>query len=91
MQNAPPVVRQHQEHVQDLEPDGRHRKKVDGDYGLHVVVKKCPPGLGGRPLATHQVLAHTGLADVDAELEQLAVNPRRSPQSSELIRQALFC
>jgi len=34
MQNAPPVVRQHQEHVQDLEPDGRHRKEVDGNQGL---------------------------------------------------------
>jgi len=29
MQNAPPVVRQHQEHVQDLEPDRRHGEKVD--------------------------------------------------------------
>jgi hypothetical protein len=31
MQNAPPVVRQHQKHMQDLEADGRHRKKVDGN------------------------------------------------------------
>jgi hypothetical protein len=29
-----PVVRQHQEHVEDLEPDGRHRKEVDGNHGL---------------------------------------------------------
>ena len=27
-----------------------------------------------------QVLAHAGLADVDAELEQLAVNPRSAPE-----------
>ena len=55
-------------------------KKVDGNHGLHVVVKKCPPGLGGRLLAAHQVFAHTGLADVDAELEQLAMNPRSAPE-----------
>src|SRR5215472_5642363 len=79
MQNAPPVVRQHQEHVQDLEPDGRHRKEVDRSHCLHVVFKEGPPGLGRRLAATHQVFADTGLADVDAEFEQLAVNPRRSP------------
>jgi DNA invertase Pin-like site-specific DNA recombinase len=60
-------------------------------HGLQVIVEEGPPGLGGRLAAAHQVFAHTGLADVDAELEQLAVNPRRSPESSELIRQALFC
>src|SRR6266481_7082714 len=27
MQNAPSVVSQYQEHIQDLEPDGRHRKE----------------------------------------------------------------
>ena len=32
MQNTPPVVRQHQEHIQGLEADGRHRKKVNGNH-----------------------------------------------------------
>ena len=31
MQDAPSVMRQHQEHVQHLEPDGRHRKEIDGN------------------------------------------------------------
>jgi hypothetical protein len=34
MQNAPTIMGQHQEHLQYLEPDGRHRKEVDGNYGL---------------------------------------------------------
>jgi hypothetical protein len=55
-------------------------KEVDGNHGLHVVVKEGSPGLGGRLVAAHQVLAHAGLADVDAELEQLAVNPRSAPE-----------
>src|SRR5215471_3756075 len=80
MQNAPTVMGQHQEDIQDLEPDRRHRKEVDGNQGLQVIVEEGPPGLGRRLAAAHQVLAHTGLADVDAELEQLAVNPRRSPE-----------
>src|SRR5215471_13306732 len=69
VQNAPPVVRQHQEHVQDLEPYRRHRKKVDGNHSLHVVVQEGPPSLGGRVPAPDHILAHARLADVDAQLE----------------------
>jgi hypothetical protein len=50
-------------------------KKVDGNHGIHVVVQEGSPGLGGRLVSAHQILAHAGLADVDAQLEQLAVNP----------------
>src|SRR5262249_42579511 len=69
MQNAPTIMRQHQEHVQDLESYGRHRKRVDGNHALHVVVQEGSPGLRGRIVAAHQVLAHAGLADIDAQLE----------------------
>ena len=31
-------------------------------------------------MAAHQVLAHAGLADVDAEFQQLAVDPRSAPE-----------
>src|SRR5499427_10258371 len=79
MQNAPPLMRQHQQHVEHLEPDGRYRKEVDRNHGLHVVLQEGSPGLGGRVVAAHQVLAHTRLAHVDAELEQLSVNPRSAP------------
>jgi len=77
MQNAPPVVRQHQKHVQDLEPDREHRKEVDRNHGLHVGVQEGPQGLGGRPAAAHQVLAHAG---VDTKLKQFAMNARSTPQ-----------
>src|SRR6516162_10260546 len=40
MQNAPPLMRQHQQHVEDLEPDGRYRKEVDRNHGLHVVLQE---------------------------------------------------
>jgi hypothetical protein len=47
---------------------------------LEVVFKERPPGLGGRLVAAHKVLAHAGLADFDTELKQLAMNPRRAPE-----------
>ena len=31
-------------------------------------------------MTAHQVLAHAGLADINAQLEQLAVNPRSAPE-----------
>ena len=45
-----------------------------------MIVEEGPPGLGGRLAAAHQVLVHTGLADVDAELEQFTGNARCSPK-----------
>ena len=45
-----------------------------------MIVEEGPPGLGRRLVTAHQVLAHAGLADVDAQLQQLAVNPRSAPE-----------
>ena len=74
------LVGQHQEYVQDLEPDGRHGEEVDRDHGLEVILEEGAPGLRGRPPVAHQVFAHAGLADVDAELEQFPVNARSAPE-----------
>ena len=69
VQNAPPLVGQDQEHVQNLETDRGHCEKVDGDKLLNVIIQKGTPSLAGwLPRAGH-VLADTGLADVDAEFE----------------------
>jgi hypothetical protein len=80
VENPAPVVCQHQEHVQDLEPDGWHGEEVDRDQALEMVGKKGPPSLGWRVPTADHVLADTGLADVDAELQKLAVNARSAPQ-----------
>ena len=45
-----------------------------------MIVEEGPPGLGRRLVTAHQVLAHAGFADVDAQLQQLAVNPRSAPE-----------
>jgi hypothetical protein len=80
VEDPTPIVRQHQEDIQDLEPDRRHREEVDRDHGFDVILQKGAPSLGGRPAMTYHVLADAGLADVDAELQQFAVDARCSPQ-----------
>ena len=45
VENASPVVRQHQKYVQDLEPDRWHREKVHGHQAAQVIVQKGPPSL----------------------------------------------
>jgi hypothetical protein len=37
--NATPFVRQHEEHVQDLKPDGRDTEEVDGNEALEVILQ----------------------------------------------------
>ena len=58
----------------------RHSKEVNRDHRLDVVLQDGPPGLRRRLAVARHVLPHAGLADIDAELEQFAVNTRRPPQ-----------
>jgi len=75
VQNPAPVVCQHQEHVQNLKPDGRHGEEVHRDQALEMVAEKGPPSLRWRLPTVDHVLAHTGLADVDAELQCGSAGP----------------
>ena len=70
---------QHQEYVQDLEAKRRHREEIHRYQALHVILQEGPPRLRWRPPGTDYVLADASLANVDAEFEQLSMNPRRSP------------
>src|SRR5664279_1669677 len=80
MHDPPAVVSQHQEHVQHLKANGRHREEVDRNRGLHVVFQEGPPCLRRRiPTADH-VFAHAGLADVNAEFEEFPVDTRSAPE-----------
>jgi hypothetical protein len=45
-----------------------------------MVARERPPALGWRVSSPGHVLGHAGLSDIDAELEQLSTDPRRSPQ-----------
>src|SRR5665811_175556 len=80
MHDPPAVVSQHQEHVQHLKANGRHREEVDRNRGLHVVFQEGAPCLRRRiPTAGH-VFAHAGFADVNAQFEEFSVDARSAPK-----------
>ena len=79
VQNATPVMSQHQKHVKDLETDRGHRKEVDRNELFGVILQKCAPGLRRRFAAAHHIFADAALTDVDAELEQFTVDPWCTP------------
>ena len=67
--DPPPLMRQHQEHVQNLETDGWHGEEINRDQLLDVVVEKGPPDLAGRFSSPDHIFADAGLANVNSELE----------------------
>src|SRR5688572_15987794 len=79
VENAPTLMRKHEEHVEDLKADSRDGKEVYGHKRLHMVVKEGSPGLRWRFPVSDEILAHARLPDIDAEFEKLAVDSRRSP------------
>jgi hypothetical protein len=80
MENASTVMCQHQKYIENLKPYRWHGKKVDRYEALEVVLEEGPPTLRRWFSSAHQVLADTRLTDLDAKFEQLAMNPRSSPQ-----------
>src|SRR6266849_4062451 len=79
--NDPPaIVVQNDHHVKQSKRRARHDKHIDGSDTLGLIAQEATPGRGRRSSPSHHVLRNGGLADLDAELEQLAVDPRRTPE-----------
>jgi hypothetical protein len=66
--------------VEQIEANGRNNEQVHGGDVRRVVTQEGAPSLGRRSTSLDHVLRHTGLSDLEAELEHLAMNARRSPQ-----------
>ena len=80
MHDASPVVRENHEDEQHLEHYRGHGEEVHGDEGLDVIGQEGAPSLRwGLPKA-HQVLGHRRLRDLDAQLLEFPVHPRRTPE-----------
>ena len=73
-------MRQDHEDEQDLEHHGGDDEEVHGDEGLKVVVEERAPGLRRRRPVADQILGDRRLRDLDAQLLEFPVNPRRAPQ-----------
>src|SRR6476659_8420761 len=68
------------EDIEQVEANGRSNEQVHGGDVRRMVTQEGVPSLGGRPASLDHVLRDAGLSDLKAELEQLAMDARRSPQ-----------
>jgi hypothetical protein len=69
-----------QQSIEQAKRDCRHDEHIHRSDPVSVISEECPPALGRRISSPDHVLGHAGLSDIDAELEQLSMDPRRSPQ-----------
>ena len=80
MENPAAVVCQHHKPIEPLESDGRHRKEVDRNHGLDLIVEEGPPSLRWRSAMADHGVAHARFAEGNAKLQQFAMNPRCAPE-----------
>src|SRR5260370_13258735 len=66
--------------VEQIKTNGWNNEQVHGGDVRRVVSQEGAPSLGRRSTSLDHVLRHARLSDLEAELEQLAMNARRTPQ-----------
>src|SRR5258706_10411862 len=66
--------------IEQVEANARNNEQVHGGDVRRVVTQEGAPALGRRSTSLDHVLRDAGLSDLEAELEQLAMDARRSPQ-----------
>jgi hypothetical protein len=63
-----------------LKAQRRHDEQVQRRDFWHMVAQKRPPALARRSDVLFHVLGDSGLRDLEAELQKLAVDARRAPE-----------
>ncbi len=66
--------------MQQLKRDGRNNKQVYRRYPVCMIAEKRLSSLRRWSPVPRHILGYGGLADIDAKLEQFAVNPRSTPE-----------
>src|SRR6195256_2364151 len=79
-QNLTAGMPQDQKSIQQPERDRGDHEQIHRRDAVRVISKKRLPSLGWRPPSSRHVLGNGGLPDIDAELEQFAMNPRCTPK-----------
>src|SRR6202045_1272510 len=79
-QNMSPAVPHDQQSIEQAKRDCRHDEHIHRSDPVSVVAEERPPALGRRVSSPDHVLGHARLSDIDAELEEFSMDPRRSPQ-----------
>src|SRR4249919_3778050 len=79
-QNTSPALPHDQQSIEQAKRDCRHDEHVHRSDPIRAIAEECPPALGRRVSSPDHVLGHSRLPDFDADLEQLSMDPKRSPQ-----------
>jgi hypothetical protein len=77
--DPPVVVGEDDEDEQDAEASGGHGEEVDGDQVADMVGEERPSGLRGLGAPLGHEPGDGALGDVDAELQELPVDAKRTP------------
>jgi hypothetical protein len=78
--DLPAIVRQNDHHVEQPKRRRCHYEHVDRGDAYRFVAQEAPPARRRPAVPPHHVLSDSSLTDLDAELEQLAMDARRTPQ-----------
>ncbi len=76
----PPVMTQHDEHVENAERDRRHGEEVAGSDVGNMIGKERSPELRGRLPDADHVLGHRPLRNLATQQEQFRQNSGRAPE-----------
>src|SRR6201998_1381716 len=79
-QNMSPAVPHDQQSIEQAKRECRNDEHIHRSDAVSVVAEERPPALGRRVSSPDHVLGHARLSDIDAELEEFSMDPRRSPQ-----------
>src|SRR6266481_2068860 len=79
-QNLPSTVPHNQQAVEQTKRDCRHDEQIHRGDAVSMIMRERLPTLRWRASSPGHILGHAGLSDFDAELEEFAMDPWRSPQ-----------
>src|SRR3974390_1482824 len=74
------IMAHNQKGKQALKRQGRNQAKVDRCDCVRMVAQECPRRLGWRSTMFDHVLGDGRLREIEAKLEELAVDARGAPQ-----------
>ena len=79
--DLPSIVRQNDHDVEQPKRCGGYTEHIDRGDAFGLIAQEAPPSRGRLTSSSHHVLGNRSLTDLDAELEQLAMDPGRSPRA----------
>jgi hypothetical protein len=83
--DCPAIVTEDDRNVEQPKRRAGYDKHIDGRDTLGLIAQEATPGRRRLSSSSHHVLGDCRLADLNAELEQLAVDSRRAPERLALL------